>query len=234
MRTPPFHLCHAKFPQPFWLQIGSLHHPPVSFHDLQKSLRKSCHDLNVDHVDPDSGGDTKRQETLEWETLRGSGSFGDSFFEHNFLGDINVTRRITMVERYIYIYIYTYTYNYIYIYIMYVYKYLHLLLIGAVCSTQLLWPFIRFLRHLGGPRLNMMTLASSPDLPNLWSQIWVAEDFGVSSLQFLIECKRSWSGPKSMKMMLLFEAISSSRNYPVSVMWDCSTSLPQTCWHASL
>ena len=108
MRTPPFHLCDAKFPQPFWLQIGSLHHPPVSFHDLQKSLRKSCHDLNVDHVDPDSGGDTKRQETLEWETLRGSGSFGDSFFEHNFLGDINVTRRITMVERYIYIYIYIY------------------------------------------------------------------------------------------------------------------------------
>ena len=107
--------------QPFWLQIGSLHHPPVSFHDLRKLLRKSCHDLNVDHVDPDSGGDTKRQETLEWETLRGSGSFGDSFFEQNFLGDIHVTRRITMIERPS-----IYTYNYIYSYIMYVYTYLHL------------------------------------------------------------------------------------------------------------
>lgn len=104
MRTPPFHLCDAKFRSRFGskLEASTTHQCP---NDLRKSLRKSCHDLNVDHVDPDSRGDTKRQETLEWETLRGSGSFGDSFFEQNFLGDINVTRRSTMVERYIYIYI---------------------------------------------------------------------------------------------------------------------------------
>ena len=222
MPTPPFHLCDAQFPSRFGskLEASTTHQCPstTSENRCESPAMTSTSITSIPTPVVTRSAKRRWSERLCVAVV----PLAIRFFEQNFLGDINVTRRITMVERYIYIY----TYNYIYIYIMYVYTYLHLLLIGAVCSTQLLWPFIRFLRHLGGPLPNMVTSASSPDLPNLWSQIWVAEDFGVSSLQFLIECKRSWFGPKSMKMMLLFEAISSSRNYPVSVMWDCSTSLP--------
>ncbi len=74
--------CHTfgdgnKF-EPFWLQIGSLAPSPSPW----KSVATSTRHGNVDHVDPNSGGDTKRQKTLEWETLCGICPFGDSFLSY--------------------------------------------------------------------------------------------------------------------------------------------------------